>query len=391
MGHKGALFPWESADKGVETTPPYGIGPHGEMIPILSGLLEHHISADVGWATWEYWKGTGDDEFMERMGVELLLETARFWVSRASRDELGPLPHPDGRGPRRVPRGRRRQRLHQRAGALQHRARPRRLRLARASAPPTRRPSSASASSLTRRRAHELAQGRRRAGRRLRPGDRALRAVRRLLRHGRRRPGRAGRAPHGRRPAARPRRHAQVEGRQAGRRRHALPRARPTRSPPTWRSPTTTTTSRSPATAARCRRASTPPLAARLGDVRLAVEAFHMAADDRSRRQHGQRGPRPAHGHHGRPVAGGRDGLRRRAAPRRGAACSTRTCPRSGPRCRSRCASGARGCASRCARASSTSRSSTCRRRWSSAAARAASRRASTVFAARRGTWEEER
>ncbi len=89
MGHKGALFPWESADKGIETTPPYGIGAHGQIIPILSGLLEHHISADVGWATWEYWKGTGDDEFMESMGAELLLETARFWASRASRDELG--------------------------------------------------------------------------------------------------------------------------------------------------------------------------------------------------------------------------------------------------------------------------------------------------------------
>jgi len=89
MGHKGALFPWESADRGTETTPPYGIGPHGEMIPILSGLMEHHISADVAWAVWEYWKCTGDDDFMERMGVELLLETARFWASRATRDQLG--------------------------------------------------------------------------------------------------------------------------------------------------------------------------------------------------------------------------------------------------------------------------------------------------------------
>jgi trehalose/maltose hydrolase-like predicted phosphorylase len=89
LGHKGALFPWESADKGVETTPPYGIGPHREIIPILSGLMEHHISADVAWATWEYWKGTGDDEFLEHMGVELLLETARFWVSRASSDGQG--------------------------------------------------------------------------------------------------------------------------------------------------------------------------------------------------------------------------------------------------------------------------------------------------------------
>jgi kojibiose phosphorylase len=89
FGHRGALFPWESADKGVETTPPYGFGPDGEMVPILSGLMEHHISADVAWAVWEYWKGTADDEFMATMGVELLLETARFWVSRTSRDADG--------------------------------------------------------------------------------------------------------------------------------------------------------------------------------------------------------------------------------------------------------------------------------------------------------------
>ena len=87
MGHGGALFPWESADRGVESTPPYGFGPDGEMVPILSGLLEHHISADVAWAVWEYWKVTGDDEFMTTMGAEILLETARFWVSRTAPDD----------------------------------------------------------------------------------------------------------------------------------------------------------------------------------------------------------------------------------------------------------------------------------------------------------------
>ena len=89
MGHKGALFPWESADKGVETTPPYGFGPGGEIVPILSGLMEHHISGDVAWGVWEYWKGSGDDAFMASMGVELMLETARFWASRAARDAEG--------------------------------------------------------------------------------------------------------------------------------------------------------------------------------------------------------------------------------------------------------------------------------------------------------------
>jgi kojibiose phosphorylase len=89
MGFRGALYPWESADKGVETTPPYGYGPSGEQVPILSGLMEHHISADVAWGTWEYWKATADDAFMASMGVEMLLETARFWVSRAARDRQG--------------------------------------------------------------------------------------------------------------------------------------------------------------------------------------------------------------------------------------------------------------------------------------------------------------
>ena len=89
MGHRGALYPWESADKGIETTPPYGRGPGGELVPILSGLMEHHISADVAWGAWEYWKATGDDAFMASMGVEMLLETARFWVSRAAVDDEG--------------------------------------------------------------------------------------------------------------------------------------------------------------------------------------------------------------------------------------------------------------------------------------------------------------
>jgi kojibiose phosphorylase len=89
MGHRGALFPWESADSGEEAAPPFGLGPQGEKVPILSGFMEHHISGDVAWAVWEYWKATGDDDFMRTMGVELLAETARFWATRASRGSRG--------------------------------------------------------------------------------------------------------------------------------------------------------------------------------------------------------------------------------------------------------------------------------------------------------------
>ena len=84
-GYEGAMFPWESAwlDDG-ETTPLYGGADivTGESIPILTGMLEHHITADVAWGTWLYYLVTGDDDFMERCGCTLLLETARFWASR---------------------------------------------------------------------------------------------------------------------------------------------------------------------------------------------------------------------------------------------------------------------------------------------------------------------
>ncbi len=89
VGCRGALFPWESADRGTEVTPEYVYSPDGEKISILSGLIEHHISADVAWGVWEYWKCTADDEFMVSMGVEIMLETARFWASRSSLDDEG--------------------------------------------------------------------------------------------------------------------------------------------------------------------------------------------------------------------------------------------------------------------------------------------------------------
>jgi hypothetical protein len=45
--------------------------------------MEHHISADIAYAVWQYWHATGDDEFFLCAGAEIPLETARFWASRA--------------------------------------------------------------------------------------------------------------------------------------------------------------------------------------------------------------------------------------------------------------------------------------------------------------------
>ena len=83
MGWRGALYAWESADTGIETTPEHAIGPDRQIIDILCGKQEQHISADIAYAVWQYWQATGDEAFLRDAGAEILLETGRFWSSRA--------------------------------------------------------------------------------------------------------------------------------------------------------------------------------------------------------------------------------------------------------------------------------------------------------------------
>jgi trehalose/maltose hydrolase-like predicted phosphorylase len=89
MGWRGALYAWESADTGAEATPEQVIGPDRQVIDILCGTQEQHISADVAYAVWQYWQATGDEGFLLDAGAEILLETGRFWSSRAQLETDG--------------------------------------------------------------------------------------------------------------------------------------------------------------------------------------------------------------------------------------------------------------------------------------------------------------
>src|SRR5213080_2786818 len=83
-GYEGAQYPWESTSNGEETTPPAIVHPEtGELIPVLNGQIELHITASISHGVWQYWQMTGDDEFMRDYGSEILLNTAEFWASRA--------------------------------------------------------------------------------------------------------------------------------------------------------------------------------------------------------------------------------------------------------------------------------------------------------------------
>ncbi|MBX3001705.1 MAG: beta-phosphoglucomutase [Caldilineaceae bacterium] len=90
-GFEGAQYAWESAESGDEVTPRWVPGPQGEeLVRIWCGDIELHITADIAYAVWQYWQVTGDDDFMQRYGAQILLETARFWESRAEPDKPGP-------------------------------------------------------------------------------------------------------------------------------------------------------------------------------------------------------------------------------------------------------------------------------------------------------------
>ncbi len=82
-GARGAFYAWESADTGEDVTPPSVVGPAGLTIPIKVAREEQHISADVAYGAWNYWRLTGDDVFLLEAGAEIIVETARFWASRA--------------------------------------------------------------------------------------------------------------------------------------------------------------------------------------------------------------------------------------------------------------------------------------------------------------------
>jgi trehalose/maltose hydrolase-like predicted phosphorylase len=89
FGFRGAMYAWESADTGEETTPNVVIAPNGEVLAIRNGEMEVHITADIAFAVWNYWEATGDDDFFVQFGAEIMVEAGRFWASRGKIERDG--------------------------------------------------------------------------------------------------------------------------------------------------------------------------------------------------------------------------------------------------------------------------------------------------------------
>ena len=68
LAQSGALFPWRTVN-GEEASAYYA-----------AGTAQYHIDADIAYALWKYVGASGDQEFMNREGVDIMVETARMWA-----------------------------------------------------------------------------------------------------------------------------------------------------------------------------------------------------------------------------------------------------------------------------------------------------------------------
>jgi alpha,alpha-trehalose phosphorylase len=69
VNQQGALFPWRTIN-GEEASAYYA-----------AGTAQYHIDADVAFALMKYVEVTGDREFLQQEGAEILIDTARMWRS----------------------------------------------------------------------------------------------------------------------------------------------------------------------------------------------------------------------------------------------------------------------------------------------------------------------
>jgi Trehalose and maltose hydrolases (possible phosphorylases) len=78
-GYKGAMYPWESSDTGYESTPVWA----------FTGPSEHHITACIAIAIWNYYCVTQDIDWLSNQGYPIIKGCADFWVSRAEKESDG--------------------------------------------------------------------------------------------------------------------------------------------------------------------------------------------------------------------------------------------------------------------------------------------------------------
>ena len=76
MNYAGARYPWQTDRYGDEVCSLFEYADH-----------EIHITADIIVGMWHYFLNTGDKDFLYQCGLEMIIETARYWATRVDKIE----------------------------------------------------------------------------------------------------------------------------------------------------------------------------------------------------------------------------------------------------------------------------------------------------------------
>ena len=79
-GYPGAMYPWQSGSDGREETQRLHLNPRsGRWLPDYSHL-QRHVGLAIAYNVWNYYRATGDADFLSEFGAQMLLEIARFFA-----------------------------------------------------------------------------------------------------------------------------------------------------------------------------------------------------------------------------------------------------------------------------------------------------------------------
>ncbi|HEY3414312.1 MAG TPA: hypothetical protein VGM51_14840 [Armatimonadota bacterium] len=90
-GFDGAFYAWQSQETGDDQCALYVFTNPFTGRPMRAPFSDQqiHISADIVYALWQYYLATGDLDFIRERGLEIAVEVANFFASRAERDPDG--------------------------------------------------------------------------------------------------------------------------------------------------------------------------------------------------------------------------------------------------------------------------------------------------------------
>ena len=86
-GYRGAFYAWESQDGGEEGCTNFNVVDVFTHRPVRTYFRDKqiHISADIAYTMDQYYRITGDRSLLDEGGAEVIMQCARFYLSRATR------------------------------------------------------------------------------------------------------------------------------------------------------------------------------------------------------------------------------------------------------------------------------------------------------------------